>query len=147
MDIMLRCDWAPPVHPLRAHGRIPYAWISASRITLVIDPAVSPEHVAEFYQLIRKSDPYYAGAQVRPLAEKALLLAAFSSGTNDRETAMDQVRKWNVQHPEHAYEETHPGTVSNFRRDMKQARERLLYPKLGHEGTRNAQKAADKEQA
>jgi hypothetical protein len=30
---------------------------------------------------------------------------------------------------------------------MKQARDRLLYPKLGQEGTRDAQKAADKKQA
>jgi hypothetical protein len=137
-------DWTPPVHPLRAHGRIPYAWISASRITLVVDPAVSPEHVAEFYQRIRKSDSYYAGAQVRPLGEKALLLAAFSASTNDGEPAIDQVHKWNVLHPGHAYDETNPGSVSNFRRDMKQARDRLLHPKLGHEGTRDAQKAAEK---
>lgn len=119
--------------PLRAKGRIPHSWISASRITMVIDPALPPEYVADFYQSIRKSADFYGDTKVRPLTERALLLAAFSATTDDNERAADQVRRWNAQHPEHAYDENDSAAVSNFRRDYKQARERLLHPKLGRQ--------------
>lgn len=131
-------DQVPRVYPLRASGRIPYSWISASRITLVLDPATSPEEVADFYQRVRKSDSYYAGAQVRPLSAKALMLAEFSATAYDAERAIDQVKRWNEQHPEHAYDHSSPASVSNFRRDLKQARARLLYPRLGLAADRGA---------
>ena len=126
----------PSVYPVRASGRVPYSWISASRITMVIDPATPPEDVAQFYQRIRKSDSYYGDVNIRPLAEKALMLAAFSATCTASEKPIDQVRRWNAEHPDNAYDASDSRAVGNFRRDLKQATERLLNPKLSIEGPR-----------
>jgi hypothetical protein len=140
-------DQDPEASTLRAGGRIPYSWISASRITMVIDPMVSPEDVADFYQRVRKSNSYFAGAQVRPLKAKALHLAAFSADIRPGERSVDQVKRWNELHPDHTYDHTSPTAISNFVRDMKLARDRLLNPKLGAEANRNAQKALNQSRA
>lgn len=130
----------PEVTTLRAGGRVTYDWVSASRITMVIDPATSPEDVRDLYQYVRKSDSFYgADANLRPLLEKSLLLAAFSASCTDQERPVEQVRRWNSEHPEHAYDADHSRAVGNFRRDLRQARDRLLNPKLGAFG-RHARK-------
>jgi len=124
----------PEVFPLRASGRITYNWLPASRITLVIDPWVSPDEVRDLYHHVRKSDSYFgADANLRPQLEKALLLAEFSITCTDDESGTEQVQRWNTEHPEHAYPDG-VRVAGNFRRDMRQAVDRLLNPKLGHIG-------------
>lgn len=136
-------DVEPQVLPLRAGGRVPYSWLSASRINLVVDPATTPAELAEFYQLVRKSPAYYGGAQVRPIGEKALLMAAFAAKAPEDERGVALVKRWNEQYPQFPYDPANPASVSNFRRDLRQACERLLVPKLGLEARRRAPRLPD----
>ncbi len=136
-------DVEPEVLPLRAGGRVPYSWLSASRINLVVDPATTPAELAEFYQQVRKSPAYYGGAQVRPMGEKALLMAAFAANAPEDERGVALVKRWNEQYPQFQYATANPTSVSNFRRDLRQACERLLVPKLGLEARRRVPRLPD----
>ena len=89
-----------------------------SRIVLTIDPALSPQEVAEHYRQIRQE---IMPARHRDLSEKHLQLAAFS-GTHPRlGTWQQKMVKWNSDHPDWTYKE-----ASNFAHDCLQARRRVL---------------------
>jgi len=122
----------PRVSAMRLSARIHYSPTSAARITMVIDPATPPDEVARAYQVMRKKY-IYGGTVIRPLAKKALLLAAFSITTSDTEKPTDQVRRWSRLHPQYSYDASDPVQLGNFRRDLKQATERLMHPRLGRQ--------------
>jgi hypothetical protein len=89
-----------------------------SRIVLTIDPALSPQEVAEHYRQKRQE---IMPSRHRDLSEKHLQLAFFS-GTQPRlGTWQQKMLKWNIDHPDWEYKE-----ASNFAHDCLQARRRVL---------------------
>ena len=108
---------APEIRPLTSTSQsrqLP----ALSRIVLTIDPALSPQEVAEHYRQIRQE---IMPARHRDLSEKHLQLAAFS-GTHPRlGTWQQKMVKWNSDHPDWTYKE-----ASNFAHDCLQARRRVL---------------------
>ncbi len=108
---------APEIRPLTSASQsrqLP----ALSRIVLTIDPALSPQEVAEHYRQIRQE---IMPARHRDLSEKHLQLAAFS-GTHPRlGTWQQKMVKWNSDHRDWAYKE-----ASNFAHDCLQARRRVL---------------------
>jgi hypothetical protein len=136
----------PAVYPIRGAVRLPRLAPSTSRVTLVIDPAITPAEVAEFYQRTRKRF-VYGPHQFRPLQEKALHLARFWLSATRLQTGgsvldrtwdgdgADLVRRWNAQYPDQdghqwEYDASNADHVRNFRRDIRQAVAKLLYPKI-----------------
>jgi len=89
-----------------------------SRIVLTIDPALSPQEVAEHYRQIRQE---IMPSRHRDLSEKHLQLAAFSGTQQRLGTWQQKMVKWNSIHPDWAYKE-----ASNFAHDCLQARRRVL---------------------
>ena len=108
---------APEIRPLTSTSQsrqLP----ALSRIVLTIDPALSPQEVAEHYRQLRQE---IMPARHRDLSEKHLQLAAFS-GTHPRlGTWQQKMVEWNSIHPDWAYKE-----ASNFAHDCLQARRRVL---------------------
>ena len=108
---------APEIRPLTSASQsrqLP----ALSRIVLTIDPALSPQEVAEHYRQIRQE---IMPARHRDLSEKHLQLAAFS-GTHPRlGTWQQKMVEWNSNHPDWKYKE-----ASNFAHDCLQARRRVL---------------------
>ena len=108
---------APEIRPLTSTSQsrqLP----ALSRIVLTIDPALSPQEVAEHYRQLRQE---IMPARHRDLSEKHLQLAAFS-GTHPRlGTWQQKMVEWNSKHPDWKYKE-----ASNFAHDCLQARRRVL---------------------
>ena len=108
---------APEIRPLTSASQsrqLP----ALSRIVLTIDPALSPQEVAEHYRQLRQE---IMPARHRDLSEKHLQLAAFS-GTHPRlGTWQQKMVEWNSNHRDWAYKE-----ASNFAHDCQQARRRVL---------------------
>lgn len=97
---------------------------ATTRITLTIDPTLSPEEVAKRYSAVRSS--MCGDKRYTPVEEKSLRLAMFMVG-RQYGAWLKQMREWNatcVEHPEWIYTE---GTEQSFGRDCRAARQRLLY--------------------
>jgi hypothetical protein len=88
-----------------------------SRITLHLDPTLSPREVAERYRQIRQ---YFMGKRYRPLSGKHLQLALFAA-QQPTGTWAERMAQWNQEHREWTYSD-----ASNFGRDCRQAQRRLL---------------------
>lgn len=113
----------PPLIPpawLKPDFRTPYE--VTSRITLEIDPAVSPKEVAQFYRNARSE---VVSNRYRSQSQKHLQLAVFSVSRSESEPWADQLAAWNEKYPDWAYTSDR---VKNFSRDCQQARRRLLHP-------------------
>jgi len=107
----------PEIRPLTSTSQ-PKQLPALSRIVLTIDPALSPQEVAEHYRQLRQE---IMPARHRDLSEKHLQLAAFS-GTHPRlGTWQQKMVEWNSNHRDWAYKE-----ASNFAHDCLQARRRVL---------------------
>jgi hypothetical protein len=111
--------------------QIPPAWLMpdyrlpyqvTSRITLEIDPAVSPSEVAEFYRQARKE---VITGRHRTLSEKHLQLAQFITSRPEDELWTERLTAWNDAYPQWSYD---AALIKNFMRDCSRARERLLHP-------------------
>jgi hypothetical protein len=87
------------------------------RITLTIDPALSPQRVMRIYAIERSK---VRGRRSRPLGGKNTTLVFFHS-TRPTETYAQSMKAWNAKYPEWRYKH-----ASNFGRDVKRSRERLL---------------------
>lgn len=96
-----------------------------SRITLIIDPAVTPAKVAEQYRLIRRG---MLSQRHRSMSAKHLRLAAFVAGRPDEESWEDRMLAWNEAYPRSEYPGYEYKHRWNFSRDANQARQRLLHP-------------------
>ncbi len=115
--LFILTNTAPEIRPLTSTSQsrqLP----ALSRIVLTIDPALSPQEVAEHYRQLRQE---IMPARHRDLSEKHLQLAAFS-GTHPRlGTWQQKMMEWNSIYRDWAYKE-----ASNFAHDCLQARRRVL---------------------
>jgi len=92
-------------------------FLSANRVQLTIDPALSPREVANTYKQLRFQ---MIGRRYRPLSEKHIQLALFSASHRERK-AKQQWSTWNKKYPRWKY-----SALSNFMRDCEVAKRRLL---------------------
>jgi hypothetical protein len=116
--MLVLTDEVPSVEPAKCQAR----WSQVpclSRITIEVDPALSPRQVEALYRTVRGQ---LLEGRYRNLTQKHALLAGFTSTLRDLKLA-DQMRKWNAQYHRWTYE-----LVTNFGRDAKKARDRLLAP-------------------
>ena len=101
---------------------------ACSRLTMQVDPTLSPSEVAFRYRLARKQ---ILGARYRELSAKHVQLAEFAlaarstTAPESPESGAQRMARWNRDHPEWAY-----ARVTNFLRDMSRAQRRLLHPDL-----------------
>jgi hypothetical protein len=135
MTPLLNPVWAG----LRYESEIP----AASRITLVIDPVLTQQEVAENYARLRQQ---MVGGRYRPQSEERLALALFAAEHGrlawmnaevEQPTWKELLALWNRENPDQAID---PQTgkpkydeekgVANFARDCKVAQTRLLFPRF-----------------
>jgi hypothetical protein len=109
----------PILAPIRARTTIRYPIPAASRITLDVDPTVTPREVAEHYAATRKG---MLAGRSRRMSEKHLRLAIYAA-THSEGTWAERMHGWNKAHPDASY-----GLASNFQRDATKAVKRLLDP-------------------
>jgi hypothetical protein len=116
--MLVLTDEVPPVES--AKWQVHWSSIpSLSRITLALDPALSPRQVEALYRRLRGQ---LLEGRYRNITRKHALLAAFK--TNFSELSLsDLMAKWNAQYPLWKYK-----LVTNFGRDTKTACDRLLTP-------------------
>jgi hypothetical protein len=95
---------------------------AASRVTLVIDPVVSPQEVMESYSSLRQK---VLEGTYRPLTEKHLKLAVFAAEKRPSAKWAEVMAAWNEVYPDYGYAEE---TI--FARDCTAAQNRLLNPRL-----------------
>ena len=94
---------------------------ASSRIELHVDPTVKPAELAAHYAEARQR---LVSPKYRTLSKKHLTLAIFSTKRPQGEKLKDQMLAWNSEHGhEWRYKE-----VTNFGRDVRQARHRLTEP-------------------
>lgn len=124
--VFLLTDIEPDVSDIRINLSLNPAVSSLSRITLEIDPALRADRVAEAYRQARRQ---LVPGRVRPQSERHLYLAAFEvKGSRDTKGS-ELMKKWNDTCKREGWPENWPYTqVTNFLRDVKKARERLLHP-------------------
>ena len=110
----------PLLASLRGSIRMMFSLPISSRITMEIDPTLTPEEVAEHYKRIRSS---LIGARYRSMSEKHLRLAEFYRGEKPEGTTWsDLMTKWNASQKA-AWRYTR---FEIFARDCKQAWDRLI---------------------
>ena len=93
-----------------------------TRITLTVDPTLTPREVAKHYGNVRQK---VLRKRYRSLTEKHIGLAMFSATRPEEETWAERMAAWNKEYPKWRYMFEQ---VSNFRRDCLQAQRRLLHP-------------------
>ncbi len=89
-----------------------------ARVTLTIDPAMSPREVSEYYRRARKR---FVGSRHRSMSDKHTTLVLFMMSRPSDETYAQSMTAWNKQYRKWKYR--HP---TNFGRDVQVARQRLL---------------------
>ncbi len=109
----------PLLSSLRGGARLRPSQPISSRITMEIDPTLTPKEVVEGYKKLR--DRWIKG-RYRSMSEKHLRLAEFYKGSRDM-TWYALMTEWNRMHkkPDWRYSES-----QNFARDCKHAWERLM---------------------
>jgi len=113
-----------PLAPLiETRSSVPHPLTALARISLTIDPALSPREVADHYRRIRGE---IVGARHRDQSEKHMRLATFTAARPAGETLRKRMAAWNKEYPEWRYKEKR-----NFDRDCKKAIQRLLHPDYG----------------
>ena len=99
------------------------AYDVTSRVTITLDPTVTPEQLAAWWRDVRHR---MLPRRYRPQQIKALRLARFAARSSPDTTWDQDRRRWNA-----GISETHPhwryDDVANFRRHLKEAVRRLLY--------------------
>jgi hypothetical protein len=113
-------DIVPLVSHLRTGFSLKAPFRALSRVTLTIDPALSPREVADAYGKVRHQ---ILGSRFRHLNEEHTQLALFIAERPEGETWKQRLEAWNEAHPESSYT-----TESNFARDCIQAQRRLIDP-------------------
>jgi hypothetical protein len=110
----------PVASAIRATEQLRLPLPVTTRITLVIDPTLTPRDVARHYSKVRQK---VIGKRHRPLSEKHVRLAMFSAMRREEETWPERMAAWNKEHQDWRYTQ-----VGNFQRDCLQAQRRLLHP-------------------
>jgi hypothetical protein len=95
---------------------------AASRVTLVIDPVVSPQDVFDSYAKLRER---MVKGTARPLTEKHLRLALFAAEQRPPAKWAPVMEAWNEKYPDWRYEKE-----TLFARDATAAQNRILRPRL-----------------
>ena len=113
-------DTSPLLSSLRARFSIDFSQPVSSRITMEIDPTLTPEEVAGQYKKLRAS---LIGARYRSMSEKHLRLAEFFKGHKPEGTTWATLmNKWN-----HSQDRGWDYVrFETFARDCKQAWQRLM---------------------
>lgn len=113
-----------PLAPLiETRTSVPHPLTALARISLTIDPALSPREVADHYRRIRGE---IVGARHRKQGEKHMRLATFTAARPAGESLRKSMAAWNKEYPRWKQK-----TESNFGRDCKRAIKRLLHPDYG----------------
>ncbi|MBN1460104.1 MAG: hypothetical protein JXA57_11230 [Armatimonadetes bacterium] len=99
---------------------------AASRVTLIIDPVVSPQEVFEAYGQVRER---MMEGTARPLTEKHLKLAVFAAERRPPAKWAEVMEAWNREYPDWRYEKE-----TLFARDATAAQNRILRPRLDADG-------------
>lgn len=107
---------------------------ATARITLTIDPALSPDVVRDFYKHVRED---VLGRRYRSLSKKHLEMARFivpwppvspwADWLNEERAKLpwaEKLQLWNRTYPQWEYDLRYE---SNFRRDCLKAKQRLLH--------------------
>ena len=129
-SIFVLTDLCPLLSSLRGGIRVAFSQPISSRISMEIDPTLTPEEVAEQYKNLRAP---LIGARYRSMSEKHLRLAEFYGGHKPEGTTWTALMdKWNrSQDRGWGY-----NRFETFARDCKRAWERLMgrdllkYPEL-----------------
>lgn len=114
---------APLVPSVEIRRSYPSNFTTLARISLTVDPALSPREVADHYRRVRAE---IVGARHRDQSEKHMRLATFTAARPTGESLRKRMAAWNKQYPRWKYPRE-----SNFGRDCKQAIQRLLHPDYG----------------
>ena len=110
----------PVLSSLRGEIRMAFSQPISSRISMEIDPTLTPEEVAEQYKKLRAS---LIGARYRSMSEKHLRLAEFYGGDKSEGTTWTALMdKWNNSQ-DRGWEYDR---FESFARDCKQAWQRLM---------------------
>lgn len=96
-----------------------------SRITLSLDPVVSPKEVMDHYRNLRQR--MLQGERYRTQDHKALRLAVFYAERPDGETWRERMAAWNDQYPDWPAKDE-----GQFGRDCRLAYQRLMDPGYQH---------------
>lgn len=113
-------DMAPEVRTISARAHVNIEEPTSTRMTLSIDPALSPRAVADAYRHARQ---HFLRARHRELTEKHARLAAFAAVWPAGETWAQRMSRWNARYPAWTYDQP-----TNFARDCTQVVQRVLRP-------------------
>jgi hypothetical protein len=119
-------DAVPVVSLARLSTKTNFQLTALTRITLTVDPTLSPRKVTEIYAKARRD---LLGPRHRSLTAKHLKLAQFTAEAADDEPWKARMERWNRIYPEMRY-----SSPSNFGRDCRQAFQRLLHPRINFAG-------------
>lgn len=113
----------PVVRSIEIRGSRASGYPTLARISLTVDPALSPREVADHYRRMRGR---ILKGRHRELDDKHLHLATFAAERPAGETLREKMAAWNKEHAGWKYK-----TETNFGRDCTQAVRRLLHPDYG----------------
>lgn len=113
----------PVVRSIEIRSSRASGYPTLARISLTVDPALSPREVADHYRRMRGR---ILKGRHRELDDKHLHLAIFAAERPAGETLREKMAAWNKEHAGWKYK-----TETNFGRDCAQAVRRLLHPDYG----------------
>ena len=111
---------APPLNPIRVENRITFTLGALSRITLTVDPTISPRELMTAYRQLRRA---ILGHRYRSMSKKHIELAVFWSLRLEKESEQSRLAAWNRIHRKWKYK-----AKNTFKRDCVIAVQRLLHP-------------------
>jgi len=109
----IMCDWLPRYDRVRMEYRLNFTCHALSRMTLTIDPSISPRELAAIYENMRKQLGFVAGRRAQ--RTKTYQLVIFDAQHVDLKPEQALVL-WNREHPRLKI-----GSQSQFNRDMGNA--------------------------
>ena len=115
----------PEVRGIEAQGMMPMSVKAATRVTLVIDPTVTPDEVRDEYHRLRQQ---LLVGRYKTRSDKHLRLAAFIAERPGTESWQDSMLAWNKAYPESGFAGYEYSHRSNFTRDALRVRQALLNP-------------------
>ena len=115
----------PEVRGIETQSVMPRLVKAATRVTLVIDPTVTPNEVRDEYHRVRQE---ILVGRYKTRSDKHLRLAAFIAERPDTESWQDRMLAWNKAYPGSGFEGYEYHHRSNFIRDARRVCQDLLNP-------------------
>ena len=115
----------PELRGIEPQSMMPRSVKAATRITLVIDPTVTPDEVRDEYHRLRQQ---ILVGRYKTRSDKHLRLAAFIAERPDTESWQDRMLAWNKAYPESGFDGYEYSHRSNFTRDARRVCQDLLDP-------------------